>query len=42
MVGTKPMRLPARCHFRASRCMAATEVTIRISEKLAVKYDQSM
>src|ERR1017187_5619309 len=36
------MRLPARCHFLASCCIAAMEEMILTLEKLALKHGQSM
>src|ERR1035437_2098524 len=42
IVGTKPMHPPARCHFLASRCIAAAEETICMTEKLPAKRSQSM
>src|ERR1035437_7104287 len=42
IVGTKPMGAPARCHFLASRCIAAAEETICMTEKLPAKRSQSM
>src|ERR1700677_197146 len=39
IVGTRPMSAPARCHFLASRCMAATVFTICITIKVTQDYE---
>src|SRR5436189_1067755 len=38
MVGTRPTGTPRRFHSIASRCIAATEVTIRMSQITSVKH----
>src|ERR1017187_594581 len=42
MVGTKPMRLPVRCHCLVGRCIAAMEVTIRMVKKCGSGGGQSI